>query len=339
MQVKKDTDAFAVKIENDGNSAGTSGNSYADASDGLWVDTRWNTATNTPFQVTTNSGNKPIIVAKGNGSVGIGTSSPSYKADILATDQLALRLNTTDADGCFLAIQTNGTAKGYLGSSHHLVAGSPSENDITLRAENNLQFTTGGGTERMRIDSSGRLLVNTTSTIGGARFNVEHTTDCIGCNLGPSASGTRYFMYFTYNGTNVGSIQGGPSSTAFTTSSDYRLKENVVAMSGATERLKQLNPSRFNFIVDADTTVDGFLAHEVQAVVPEAITGTKDAMKDEEYEVTPAVLDDDDNVTTEAVMGTRSVPDYQGIDQSKLVPLLVATIQELEARLTALENN
>ena len=62
-------------------------------------------------------------------------------------------------------------------------------------------------------------------------------------------------------------------------------------------------------------------------------------MRDEEYEVTPAVLDDDGNVTTEALMGTRSVPDYQGIDQSKLVPLLVATIQELEARLTAVENN
>ena len=85
-------------------------------------------------------------------------------------------------------------------------------------------------------------------------------------------------------------------------------------MSGATERLKQLKPSRFNFIADADTTVDGFLAHEVQAVVPEAIQGTKDA------------VDDDGN------------PVYQGIDQSKLVPLLVATIKELEARITALEN-
>ncbi len=137
----------------------------------------------------------------------------------------------------------------------------------------------------------------------------------------------------------VGNISTSGTTTAYATSSDYRLKENVVAMSGATERLKQLNPSRFNFIADADTTVDGFLAHEVQDVVPEAITGTKDAMRDEEYEVTPAVLDDDGNVTTEAVMGTRSVPDYQGIDQSKLVPLLVATIQELEARLTALENN
>jgi len=86
-------------------------------------------------------------------------------------------------------------------------------------------------------------------------------------------------------------------------------------MTGATERLKQLNPSRFNFIADADVTVDGFLAHEVQDIVPEAITGTKDA------------VDDDGNAV------------YQGIDQSKLVPLLVATIQELEARITELENN
>ena len=154
-----------------------------------------------------------------------------------------------------------------------------------------------------------------------------------------NATGAKYKISFKQNGTQVGVIEVGTSSTSYATSSDYRLKENVVGMSGATERLKQLKPSRFNFIADADTTVDGFLAHEVQDIVPEAISGTKDAMRDEEYEVTPAVLDDDGNVTTEAVMGTRSVPDYQGIDQSKLVPLLVATIQELEARITQLENN
>ena len=101
-------------------------------------------------------------------SLGIGTTSPSYKVDILATNQVALRLNTTDAEGCFLAIQTNGTAKGYLGSSYHLVTGTPSGNDITLRAENNLQFTTGGGSERARIDNSGNLLVSTTSSNYGA---------------------------------------------------------------------------------------------------------------------------------------------------------------------------
>ena len=113
----------------------------------------------------------------------------------------------------------------------------------------------------------------------------------------------------------VGSISVTTTSTSYNTSSDYRLKENVVDLTGATERLKQLEPKRFNFIADADTTVDGFLAHEAQTVVPEAVTGTHNE------------VDDDGN------------PVYQGIDQSKLVPLLVATIKELEARITALESN
>jgi ABC-type transport system substrate-binding protein len=103
------------------------------------------------------------------------------------------------------------------------------------------------------------------------------------------------------------------SATSYVTSSDYRLKTNVSYDWDATSRLKQLKPARFNFIADADTTVDGFLAHEAQAVVPESVTGTKDE------------VDDDGN------------PVYQGIDQAKLVPLLVKTIQELEARITALE--
>jgi hypothetical protein len=139
--------------------------------------------------------------------------------------------------------------------------------------------------------------------------------------------------FYNPNG-NVGSIQLGGSATSFVTSSDYRLKENVVEMTGALNRVDQLKPSRFNFIADADTTVDGFLAHEVADVVPEAITGEKDAT--EEYEVTPAVLDDDGNIIEEAVMGTRPV--YQGIDQSKLVPLLVGAIQELRAEIEQLKN-
>ena len=114
--------------------------------------------------------------------------------------------------------------------------------------------------------------------------------------------------------TQVGSISVTTTSTAYNTSSDHRLKKNVIELTGATDRLKQLEPKRFNFIADVDTTVDGFLAHEVQAIVPEAITGTHNE------------VDADGN------------PVYQGIDQAKLVPLLVATIKELEARITALEN-
>ena len=98
--------------------------------------------------------------------------------------------------------------------------------------------------------------------------------------------------------------------------------------------LKQLKPARFNFIADADRTVDGFLAHEVSSIVPEAITGTKDAMTTEILYVEGDELPEGVSIGD---VKEASVPDYQGIDQSKLVPLLVKTIQELEARITALE--
>ena len=157
-------------------------------------------------------------------------------------------------------------------------------------------------------------------------------------------STTGRLVNFIYNGLTKGDITTNGSSVSYNTTSDYRLKENVVALTDASDRIKHIPVHRFNFIEDPDTTVDGFIAHEVQEVVPEAVHGTKDAMRDEEYEVTPAVLDDDGNVVTEAVMGTRSVPDCQSIDQSKLVPLLTAALQEaltkiddLETRLTALE--
>jgi hypothetical protein len=121
-------------------------------------------------------------------------------------------------------------------------------------------------------------------------------------------------LEFRKDATAVGTISVDSDSTAYNTSSDYRLKENVDYTWDATTRLKQLKPARFNFIADdTNTLVDGFIAHEVSSIVPEAITGAKDA------------VDADNN------------PEYQGIDQSKLVPLLVKTIQELEARITALE--
>jgi hypothetical protein len=104
-----------------------------------------------------------------------------------------------------------------------------------------------------------------------------------------------------------------PTATAYQTSSDYRLKENVVPVPDGITRLLQLRPSRFNFIADPNQTVDGFLAHEAQAVVPECVTGEKDA------------VDEEGN------------PVYQGIDQSKLVPLLTAALQEAIAKIEALE--
>jgi hypothetical protein len=131
-----------------------------------------------------------------------------------------------------------------------------------------------------------------------------------------ATSGTRYQLYFADGTGGIrGSITTNGSSTSYNTTSDYRLKTAVNYDWDATTRLKQLKPARFEWIADGDDAVpvDGFLAHEVQTIVPEAITGTHDE------------VNDDGN------------PVYQGIDQSKLVPLLVKTIQELEARITALE--
>jgi hypothetical protein len=285
------------------------------------------------FRVESDTVDHALFVQGSDGNVGIGTSSPSQPLHVKSTGSLPAIFEGA-SHSYTQWVNSTGIA-GYIGSSGGL--GSGSATDLGVRSENNLIFLTNAGTERMRITTAGDVLVGATSTVSDSTIYLAFTGRGMGIE-DPNAGDGSQAIWFRSGTTQVGSIALTPSATSYNTSSDYRLKENVVTDWDATTRLKQLKPSRFNFIVDADTTVDGFLAHEVQEIVPEAISGTKDAMRDEEYEVTPAVLDDDGNVVTEAVMGTRSVPDYQGIDQSKLVPLLVKTIQELEARITTLEN-
>jgi len=180
--------------------------------------------------------------------------------------------------------------------------------------------TSNSMTERMRVDSDGRLLVGTTSSgysdtgcrisSGGGIQNTVSGGQLLRLNRTTS---TGNMVQFWYNGGEKGTITTNGSNVAYNTSSDYRLKENVVTDWDATTRLKQLKPSRFNFIADADTTVDGFLAHEVSSIVPEAITGEKDA------------VDLDGNIQPQA------------IDQSKLVPLLTKALQEAVAKIETLE--
>jgi hypothetical protein len=182
------------------------------------------------------------------------------------------------------------------------------------------------GTEAMRIDSSGTVFMGQTTNPATSTLVLKVSTGSAnGVNAQITSNTGTSFAWSNYNasGSYVGGITCTSSSTAFPTSSDYRLKENVDYTFDATSRLKQLKPCRFNFIADTDNTVDGFLAHEVSSIVPEAIFGEKDAME--------TYTDDDGNEQT------RISP--QSIDQSKLVPLLVKTIQELEARITILENN
>ena len=189
------------------------------------------------------------------------------------------------------------------------------------------------GSEWIRIMANGDFRIgqtstavpglgNTTTGVGietsnGAIFASRQNDASLSLNSNANSS----VANFSRSGTIVGSINVTTTNTSFNTSSDYRLKENVTPVSDGIARLRQLKPSRFNFIADPNKTVDGFLAHEVQSIVPEAINGEKDA------------VDADGN------------PSYQGIDQSKIVPLVVAALQEaigeiesLKARVDALES-
>jgi hypothetical protein len=264
------------------------------------------------------------------GNVGIGTSSPSYAIDTLSSGAIVAQFKR-DASG---------------GGSGGIRFGN-NDKQFTLYGDNSNGLTIyDGSTERARLDASGNLLVGGTAipaASSGAFVALRGgDNNCIETRR-VGTGGRSHHIFYNANGV-VGSIQTSGSSTLYNTSSDYRLKEDMQPMTGAIERVNALNPVNFAWKADG-SRVDGFLAHEAQSVVPEAVTGTKDAMQDEEYEVTPAVLNENGNVVTEAVMGTRSVPDYQGIDQSKLVPLLTAALQEaiakietLETKVAALEN-
>jgi len=187
-------------------------------------------------------------------------------------------------------------------------------NDYIINRENGFIAIYTNGSEQMRIDTSGTLLIGRTSDVSADTnlgLNVTDARKGMVTETGQS-SNTSHQLFINPNGV-VGAIKTNGSATSFITSSDYRLKENVVTDWDATTRLKQLKPSRFNFKADKDTTVDGFIAHEVSSVVPEAIGGEKDA------------VDKDGNI------------DPQGIDQSKLVPLLTKALQESIARADALE--
>ena len=260
--------------------------------------------------------------------------------------------NGTSASIKLQRINENDTSTDYEikndGGALKIISDSTSQNEFLIQQiDSGTQRFNTNNIERMRISSAGTLLVKGDGTHGyvDAGESLSVSTSRTGTHDygifvtgNNSGGGTHYQMRFYNNVHGVkGSITTTSGGTAFNTSSDYRLKTDIQDVSTPIDKVKLLKPCNFAWVAEPDVRIDGFIAHEVAEVVPEAVSGTKDEMVDQKYEVTPAVLDDEGNETTAAVMGTRSVPQMQGVDQSKLVPLLTATIQELISRIEALE--
>ncbi len=292
----------------------TSGNiqtgiAFAEGHSGLYsIDAGTGAAQHLAFFTGATAGVAERLRIDTSGKVGVNDSTPDADLSVSNSD--------TSQNAAFVDIGKAGGNRLKLGyEGNNCFFGGTSSTAMFI-FKNNVGSTDNpqaSGTERMRIDSSGNLLIGTTSTLNSGRAMVDFTGGGRGLGIkAPSDASGSQVLHFYAGTTQVGNVNVSTSATSYATSSDYRLKENVVAISDGITRLKTLKPYRFNFKVDASTTVDGFFAHEVTAV-PEAITGTKDE------------VDSDNN------------PVYQGIDQSKLVPLLTAALQESVKKIETLE--
>ena len=340
--------------------------------------------TNETLNIQVNGSTRATIDSSGN--AGIGSTSPHSELDVRGAGEIF----TVQGDGGASAemnlslINGTGNKSTIINFGKNLGTSDRYLGRIIYEVDNNnMDFYT-SGTFRARFTSAGNLAIGATTTsnklevrgvgLFSSDGNYRGSNSGI-LNVSPNGNlaigfggdtDANYYAAIFHNASNtaVGSIFVNASSTTYATSSDYRLKENVNVLTGAIERVKALAPKRFNFIAEPDRTMDGFLAHEAAAVVPEAVQGEKDAMSDQQFMVTPALgdiitpaTDDADEVvhstgvvkpdtledgqewrqTASPIMETRSAPDYQGIDQAKLVPLLTAALQEAIGKIEALE--
>jgi hypothetical protein len=278
---------------------------------------------------TTNTSNGTALIATNvtNNVATLGFGTPTVAVDSyfassgLSNKDLGVGLHIKTGDSGASSVQASYdelVIEGSADAGISVLSGASNSGGIRFGDSGN---SNAGGITYLHTDNTMNFVVNGTSSFSanGQDIMIPNSSDAGRIQImgsytnpqiiiyGPTNSNTTKMSFRNGNGA-VGTIATNGSATSYNTSSDYRLKENEVAVSDGIERLKQLKPYKFNFKTDVDTTVDGFFAHEVSSVVPEAITGEKDG------------------------------EEMQSIDQSKLVPLLVAAVQELTTRLEVLEN-
>ena len=290
-------------------------------------------STNHPLALHTNNTERARIDSSGRLLVGTDSSS----GDAATNSQLVVAGSSVNANGALALTRNSANPSAGQGIGQIYFADSNGGRGAWIQGQSDgtwgssdypgrLVFsTTADGasspTERMRIDSIGRTMIAQTAVTDFAALSLTFNnstpaaTPATGIAINQANAATGTLMGFRNSaGTVIGYVSNNNNGTiTYNNTSDYRLKENVVPLIDAVKRVQELKPSRFNFIGFPGKTIDGFLAHEAQAVVPECVTGTKDE------------VDADGN------------PVYQGIDQSKLVPLLTAAMQEALAKIETLE--
>lgn len=206
-------------------------------------------------------------------------------------------------------------SNGGTGSSSLAGAGIPTTSASSTFSGNN-KFTGGAGFGNATSTGSNQALVVKPTGTSGASYTgllTVNNSGAPGAVMRTDSTGTSLVSY-NYAGTEVGYITTNGSTCSLNNFSDYRLKENVAQLTGAANKVKQLAPKTFTWVANPSVgTTEGFIAHELQAVVPQAVNGVKDGVTEE------------------------GAPRYQGVDTTVLIPLLTAALQEALARIEALE--